>query len=52
MSAVASGVRLRDALFFHALGKTELFEGLDLQSTGFATCVDVPIKVHERGLED
>ncbi len=51
MSPVTFGIRLSDALFFHALGKKELFEGLDLQSTSFATCVDVPIKVYEGGLE-
>ena len=47
MSPVTFGIRLSDSPFFHALGKTEVFEGLDLQSTGFATRVDVPIKVQE-----
>ena len=43
------GVRLTDALFFHALGKKEVFEGLDLESTDFSICVEFPIKVHKRG---
>ena len=51
MLPVTFGIRLSDAPFFHALGKTEVFEGLDRQSTGFATRVDVSIKVQERGCE-
>ncbi len=38
------GVRLTDALIFHALGEKEVFEGLDLESTGFSMCVEIPIK--------
>ena len=43
------GVRLTDALFFYALGKKEVFESLDLESTDFSICVEIPIKVHKRG---
>lgn len=43
------GVRLSDALFFYALGRKELFKGMDLEARDFAMCVEIPIKVHKAG---
>jgi glycosyltransferase involved in cell wall biosynthesis len=43
------GVKLSDALFFYALGRRELFEGLDLEARDFSLCVEIPVKVHKAG---
>ena len=43
------GVRLTDVLYFYLMGKKEMFQDLDLRSSDFAICVEIPIKVHQMG---
>jgi len=46
---VMFGVRLSDALFFYALARKEIYTSIKWQCTDFALCVEIPIKVHQRG---
>ncbi len=43
------GVRLTDSLFFYALGRKDMFEALDLRCADFSLCIEVPVKVHQKG---
>lgn len=43
------GVKISDSLFLYVAAKKEVFESLDLQSSGFEYCIEFPIKVQRAG---
>jgi len=43
------GVKISDSLFLYVAAKREVFESLDLESSGFEYCMEFPIKVHKAG---
>jgi len=43
------GVRLSDSLFYYALIRREVLQGLPLVSTDFSACIEIPILMHKMG---
>ena len=43
------GVNISDALFLYVAARKEVFEALDLTSSGFEYCIEFPIRAHQMG---
>ena len=44
------GVNISDSLFLYIAAKKQVFESLNLRSSGFEYCIEFPIKAHNAGL--
>jgi len=49
MLRLLHGVRLSDSLFYYALIKRDVLQGLPLVSEDFSACIEIPILMHKMG---
>ena len=46
---IIHGVEISDSLFLYIAAKKEVFESINMQSTGFEYCIEFPIKMKNNG---
>ena len=48
---IITGIKLSDSLFLYIAAKREVFRGINLEDSGFALCIEVPIKAVAQGFK-
>lgn len=51
LTRLIHGVKVADILYLFAAFRREVFDSLELKSTGFEFCIELPVKAHKAGFK-